>query len=177
MKYNEMTPRYQALLRRVTHLPQQILSLHGIENMTEYVLHSLCDESCLNLSKAAYFVDNPDFDCLKGVAGFSKDDEIYTCDTVLDDREHFKEHINGCAFNKRVRSLILPSPRRSMEAHDKHAHHLGGLLGMENPQFHSWTTKHDNYGLLIFEREDIQDLQGHDELLEALSILGFCPVH
>ena len=175
MKPNELSPRYHELLRRVTILPQQILSLHGIDNVTEYVLHSLCDEACLNLSKAAYFIDNPDFDCLKGIAGFSKEEEIYTCDTVLDDREHFKNHINGCAFNKKVRNLILPSPRKNNEPHERHARHLGGLLGMESPLYHTWTTKHDNYGLLIFEREEAQQ-PNEEQFLEALSILGFCPV-
>ncbi len=85
MKPNELTPRYEALLRCFTHLPQQILSLHKIDNATEYVLHSLCDAGCLDLQKAAYLVDNPDFDCLQGVAGFNKAEEVHTCEKVLDD--------------------------------------------------------------------------------------------
>ena len=39
-----VAPRYQQLLKCFTHLPQQILSLRDIDNVTEYVLHSLCDE-------------------------------------------------------------------------------------------------------------------------------------
>ncbi len=173
MKQNETSPRYEKLLRCFTNLPQQILSLNGTENMTEYVLHSLCEEGCLNLSKAAYFIDNPDFDCLKGVAGYSKEEETYTCDTVLG--TDFKEHMDNCAFNKKVRGLNFPSPRRLKEENDRHVHHLAGILGMTNPIYHTWTIKHDNYGLLIFELQRPDDAQ-QQEFLEGLSILGFCPV-
>ena len=42
--------------------------------MSEFVLHDICNPNCFNLQKAAFLVDNPDFDCLKGVAGFSADE-------------------------------------------------------------------------------------------------------
>lgn len=173
MKHNETDPRYQKLLRCFTHLPQQILSLSGTENMTEYVLHSLCEEGCLNISKAAYFIDNPDFDCLKGVAGYNKDEETYTCDTVMG--ADFKEHMDKCAFNKKVREMSFPSPRRVGEEHERHVDRLANLLGIQSPVFHTWNIKHDNYGLLIYEIEKLDD-SNKNEFLEGLSILGFCPV-
>jgi hypothetical protein len=176
MKQNEVAPRYQKLLRCFTHLPQQILSLHEIDNVAEYVLHSLCDEGCLDISKAAYFIDNPDFDCLKGIAGFDKSEEVHSCEIELDDKGQFKDHMNMCAFNKRVRTINIPSLKRTGETQDKIALHLGGVLGMENPAFHSWGIKHDNHGLLIFERSISDDNQLNQEFLRALSILGFCPI-
>ena len=172
MKHNETDPRYQKMLRCFTHLPQQILTLNGNENMTEYVLHSLCEEGCLNLSKAAYFIDNPDFDCLKGVAGYNKEEEVYSGDTVLSD---FKEHMQHCAFNKRVRELNFPSPRRMGESHEHHVKNLATILGMQNPVFHTWEIKHDNHGLLIYEVQKLDD-SNKNEFLEGLSLLGFCPV-
>ena len=62
-------------------LPQQILSHSWNENMSEFVLHEICNQSVLT-TKAAFLVDNPDFDCLKGVAGYSTD-EAYATDTDL----------------------------------------------------------------------------------------------
>lgn len=175
MKQNEIAPRYQQLLKCFTHLPQQILSLNGGENVAEYVLHSLCDEGCLNLSKAAYFIDNPDFDCLKGVAGFNKDEEVYNCDMALHDLENCKEHVSDCAFNKKVRAISAPSARRANQAQERTVEFLADKLGLENPYYHSWMIKHDNYGLLIFERECEDAVQCQD-FVTGLSLLGFCPV-
>ena len=48
-----------------------MLSCDNVENMIEFVLHCLCSEDCFNMPKAAYFVDNIDFNCLKGIAGYN----------------------------------------------------------------------------------------------------------
>ena len=176
MKPNEVAPRYHQLLKCFTHLPQQILSLNGIDNVTEYVLHSLCDEGCLNLSKAAYFIDNPDFDCLKGVAGFNKDEEVYTCDMALNDRASFKEHVSTCTFNKKVRDITAPSARRAAQDPARTVEFLSHKLGFTNPLYHHWDIKHDNYGLLLFEQERPDELERQD-FLTGLSLLGFCPVN
>lgn len=176
MKPNGVTSRHQSLLRCFTHLPHQILRLNELDNATEFVLHSLCDEGCLNLSKAAYFVDNPDFDCLKGVAGFNKEEGIFTCDTVLESGQPFSDHVNKCAYNQKVRGISLQSPKRNGDSPQKAMETLAEMLGMTQPSCHSWNIKHDNFGLLIFEREDAADRDLHEEFLQGLSILGFCPV-
>ena len=176
MKPNDPSPRYEQLLKCFTHLPQQILSLNGIENVTEYVLHTLCDEGCLNLSKAAYFIDNPDFDCLKGVAGFNKEEETYTCDIALNNQDHFKEHMSTCAFNKKVRDITCQSPRRANQQPDKTVEMLAQKLGFDNPLHHSWLIRHDNYGLLVFECESDEALK-NQEFVKGLSLLGFCPIN
>lgn len=176
MKPNGGAPRYQQLLKCFTHLPQQILSLNNIENVTEYVLHSLCDEGCLNLSKAAYFIDNPDFDFIKGVAGFNKEEEIYTCDIALNDQSSFKEHVASCAFNKKVRDITAPSGRRANQSPEKTVEFLSLKLGFDNPLYHTWVIRHDNHGLLIFERESAEETE-YEEFVKGLSLLGFCPVN
>jgi hypothetical protein len=176
MKLDEMTPRYEGLLRCFTHLPRQILSLHELDNATEFVLHSLCDEGCLNLQKAAYFVDNPDFNCLKGVAGFSREDEVYTCDTILSDPGHFNDHIDQCEYNQKIRTITVPSARRNGESNERLIARLADLLEMEKPAAHSWNIKHDNFGLLIYQHDGATDRNFHEEFLHGLSILGFCPV-
>ena len=67
----EEAGRHYTILNTLSKLPRKMLSLKGQENVTEFVLHELCHKNCFNLDKAAYFVDNPDFDCLKGMAGFA----------------------------------------------------------------------------------------------------------
>ncbi len=173
MKQNGIAPGYQQLLKCFTHLPQQILSLHGKENAAEYVLHSLCNEDCLNLSKAAYFIDNPDFNCLKGVAGFNKDEEVYDCDRALNDGEQCR--VSNCSFNKKVRDILIPSARRAKEAQEQTVEALAHQLGLEHPLFHTWMIKHDNFGLLIFERE-WEEQVGCQDFVKGISLLGFCPV-
>lgn len=175
MKRDEVAPRYQQMLKCFTHLPQQILSLNGLENVTEYVLHSLCDEGCLNLSKAAYFVENPDFDCIKGVAGFNKEEEVYTCDLALQNQDSFKEHVSSCAFNQKVRAISAPSGRRSNQTIEQTVQFLAHKLGFENPLYHTWDIKHDNYGILLFERVCDDQVECKD-FVTGLSLLGFCPV-
>ena len=69
MKPNSLNDKHIDILDKLCHLPRKILSLHGHDNITELILHELCNEQCFNLEKAAYFIDNPDFDCFKGVAG------------------------------------------------------------------------------------------------------------
>jgi hypothetical protein len=167
---------YDAILHCFTHLPKQILTLHEIDNVTEYVLHSLCQEGCLNFSKAAYFIDNPDFNFLKGIAGFDKDDEIYTCESIIaEDGSVFTER-NNCSYNQKVREITISSPKRNGEPHEKMLEKLVEVLDMSNPSYHSWNIKHDNFGLLIYECSNELDQKLHEEFLHGLSILGFCPV-
>jgi hypothetical protein len=175
MERKDVCPRYQEMLKCFTLLPHKILSLHGIDNMTELVLHTLCNEECLNLSKAAYFIDNPDFDCLKGIAGFDRNEEYHQEDIPLDDQSVFSHHLSQCAFNKKVRGIQRPSfKRRGEESHNELLKQLAGELDMGNPIAYNWNAKHDNYGILLFERDFAEEPS--KEFLEGLSLLGFCPV-
>lgn len=174
MERKDVSPRYQEMLKCFTHLPQQILSLHGIDNMTEFVLHSLCNEGCLNLSKAAYFIDNPDFDCLKGMAGFDKYEAYHTADSLLHNDTSFNSHLLQCAFNQIVRDVNRSSIKRKEEEQERLVQELAHELGIQNPMIHTWSTRHENYGILLFERN--VDEEPTEEFLQGLSLLGFCPV-
>ena len=69
MKHDGANNKNRILIHLST-LPQKILSLHGRADLAEFVLRDLCHERCFNLKKAAFFIDNPDFNHLKGIAGF-----------------------------------------------------------------------------------------------------------
>ncbi len=174
-----MTSRHKQLLRCFAYLPQQILSLHEIDNATEYVLHSLCHEGGFNLSKAAYFVDNPDFDCLKGVAGFNGDEEVQTCENVLANKEYFDQHIKNCAFSNKVREINESSIRKSDKSIEETVKRLAELLEIEDPSHYTLTIKHNNFGLVIYEHKASSEEENHEkqkDLLTGLALLGFCPI-
>lgn len=170
-----MSPRHHQILKSITYLPQKILSLHGTDNVTEFVLHTLCNEECFNLSKAAYLIDNFDFNCLKGVAGFAKDEEYGSAESVWDNPKNFTEHMGSCKFNQQVRGINRPSSKRNV-AIERTVEDIASHLEMDNPSYYTWTLKYDNHGILLFEHKS-PELQGLDEeILRGLSLLGFCPV-
>src|SRR5947207_14497437 len=98
MKSENMMYRHAHVIDNLRRLPRKMLSLHGLDNVTEFVLHELCDKHCFNLQKAAYFIDNPDFDCLKGVVGVSHA-ELHNIVDIWDNPAIFSEHITKSAFN------------------------------------------------------------------------------
>lgn len=168
--------RKSELSRCICNIPKQMINKHGSHNLTEYVLHHLAAPECFNLSKAAYFVDNPDFDKLKGVVGYSRT-EAYPDRNHWDDNKSFDNHMETASFNKTVRAFEHASVHRNNHKIDELAEKLSKELGLEKPDHHVWKMKHDNHGILLFELSDEQDREVVDEFLEdSLYLFGFCPV-
>ncbi len=167
--------RHQKLLKCFVSLPEKILSLHGIDNMTEFVLHDLCDEDCFNLSKAAYFIDNPDFDCLKGIAGYDRAEDTVKMDQRWENPHHFTNHALRCAFNQKVRKIQRPSKIRQKQEDAHLVRQLASELSMTNPLFFTWTLKHQNHALFLYEPMT-NDIKLEHDILRGASLLGFCPV-
>lgn len=161
---------------RLCSLPRTMISLHGHDNLTEFVLYQLCNDECFNFKRAAYFVDSPDFNCLKGIAGFCHED-IVTGDVKWSDPNEFSCHIQQAAFNQKVRNYVHESLRRKGEADNQIVHALAQELELNNPMFCAWDMKHSNHGLFIFEPRQDEDIPAQDDLLNGLSLLGFCPVY
>jgi len=176
MKPN-MLEQHCNILNCLTVLPRHILSLHDHNNISEFVLHDLCGSHCFNLGKAAYFVDNPDFNCFKGVAGFSRN-EVSTDKKVWDDPETISQQLNRSPFNQQVKNHTWQSLKTGPEEERKMAEKIAQDLGLEKPQFCTWNMKHDNHGWLIFEREENldQDQQINDYLSNGVHLLSFCPI-
>src|SRR5437762_734031 len=105
MNREELLAKQNRMLLCLTGLPKKMVSLHGAENIGEFVLYDLCNECCFNLSKAAYFVDNPDFNCTKGVAGFSRNEIQNACSGVWDNPEAFSSCMRNSSFNQKVRHV------------------------------------------------------------------------
>ena len=180
MKQKHMSPRHEQLLC-FARLPQKMLALSFSDNLVEFVLHELCSTRCFNIAKAAYFIDNTDFNCLKGIAGFDKANEFTTgTQESWSSPEKFTRHMSGCRFNTKIRSLLMPSSTRVNQPMPELIHSLSRTLDMHKPQYYTWMLKHDNRGILVYQLPDSSDDAAQEfdtELLCGLHILAFCPVY
>jgi hypothetical protein len=177
MKHSEMLMKKHNVLLSLSSLPQKILSLHGRADVAEFVLRDLSHERCLNLKKAAYFVDNPDFNCLKGVAAYCHEENQTVRDGLWDHPDEFMDKIRESAFNKKVRDLWLPSMQRVDGAQEDMIQQIGSILEIEKPSACMLDIKHGNKALFIFEKQAC-DEEASDELVKhGVSLLGFCPIY
>lgn len=174
MERNDILKKHE-ILHRLSSLPQKLLKLHGNENVSEFVLHELCHPQCFNISKAAYIVDNPDFDCMKGVAGFSAN-EAYNSEQIWEHPEAFSAHMKQSAFNIKVRDFIKPSMRKASKSDEQTCKLVADFVGISKPGYCSWDMKHDNHGILVYETQ--LSCPVSPEILEnGACFLGFCPVN
>jgi hypothetical protein len=168
--------RDNEILNRLTSLPRKIISLHGQENITEFVLHELCQKNCLNFEKAAYFIDNPDFNCLKGMAGYWRPEAYSSQEDIWVNPKSFSAYMQESPFNKKVRTFAHTSFHKN-----KKDEQLVELIaqGFEfaDPGYYAWNMKHDNHGLLVYEKQIKTGAScSVDYILNGLSLLAFCPV-
>lgn len=174
MKREEVLQRQYEMLDSLSKIPLNILRLHGHQNVTDFVLYELCHERCFNLEKAAYFVDNPDFNCLKGVAGHARTERVNIAD-IWKDTDNVGHALLESPFNKQVRSYSSSSLKK--EASDNElACKIAKDLGIKEYGYCSWGSKHDNHGILIYEKAKNDEAVDEERLLSGLSLLSFCPL-
>jgi hypothetical protein len=177
MEKDFMNDRKKQVLQVLSEMPKKILLLNGRENVAEFVLHDLSHENCFNLKKAAYFVDNPDFNCLKGVAGISTTEiPKGLWKDVWAQNEMFSTYMRNAAFNKKVREFAQCSLRVGKKLNDQEIKLISNNLGIENPAYFSLDLKHGNNGLFIFEKNSGIDKHLDEHLSHGASLLGFCPI-
>lgn len=177
MKYDESLLKRNEILVNLGELPRKMLSLHGRSDVAEFVLRDLSHERCFNLKKAAFFVDNPDFNCLKGVAAYSHEENPTVTDALWDRPVDFMDKTKGSLFNIKVRNLWLPSMQHVEGAQAEMIHQLGQILEIEKPLACALDVKHGNRGFLIFEKNDHANVLADDYLHHGVSLLGFCPIY
>ena len=49
------------LLEKYSDFSQKLAQHHHLENLSEFLVHDVCDFNFFDLPKAAYLVNNPDF--------------------------------------------------------------------------------------------------------------------
>lgn len=171
---HQMLERQNQMLRYLSRLPRLMNQIHGRDNVSQFLLHELCSEPCFNLRKAAYFVDNPDFNCLRGLAGFSRDQAYAPGHGIWQDPDGFSAHMERSAFNNKVRSISHQSIK---QANDQQLlHDLAQKLDLCECANCSWNLRHDNVGFLIYEKANPQDAAVDEHLLDGMSLLSFCPI-
>jgi hypothetical protein len=176
MKRDEAFFNSERILSQLSHLPKKIISLEGIENTPEFVLHELCNEHCFNLSKAAFLVDSPDFNYVKGVAGYDVAQAYPNGSQMWQDPDAFSNYMQKMPFNQQVRSIADMSLKHGSGFSQDRLKTITHGLGFNKPAYLNWKMKHDNYGLLIYEYNGFE-LQGLEEhLSNSLYLLSFCPV-
>lgn len=174
MGVNERNKRVYEVLVAVTTIPKHMIKLHGTENVTEFLLHNLGQQNCFNFSKAAYFIDNPDFDHFKGIAGFSQEESYQPKINHWSEAEDFSRHMEQATFNKKVRDVCRCSIKKNKMKEEEVIQDLSNELRILNPQYVVWPIKHDNHGLFLFEKNAEETVEEHLE--SALQLFGFCPV-
>lgn len=175
MNNKKVLDNYVGLLHHLGNSSKHIVQHHQRDNLSEFVLHDLCSEQGFNLRKAAYLINNPDFTCLKGIAGYHHP-EVFDGVSWLNPKD-FTSHMQKAGFNQRVRSYTDNSlfATDAKELSKKKIHELIDYLEIEDPTYHTWQAKHNNQGILIFERPQDQAV-GQEHLFNFLHMLSFCPV-
>lgn len=178
MKPKDMIYCHADVVDNLRRLPRKMLRLHEQDNITEFVLHELCSNKCFNIKKAAYFIDNPDFDCLKGVVGVSSQ-ELDDLEDIWSNQDFFTQKMIQSPFNQHVRSFTYKSHKRSNESYEKAAECIAHELGIGDYGFYSWDMKHNNHGFFICEKNQstLEEKLSDDLVVDGLSLLSFCPIH
>ncbi|HAU30545.1 MAG: hypothetical protein UV79_C0014G0006 [candidate division TM6 bacterium GW2011_GWF2_43_17] len=175
MNVYDLSKRQIAVVQRLTRIPRQLLDSYTYQNPAELVLGELCHQECFNVTRAAFFVDNPDFDCVRGIAGYDVQDHTDSHEACWIERDAFGLRMRCSSFNKLVRSLAPQSISRQ-EQREYALSALAEQLDFRVPAVTFFEMPHENKGLIVFERpeEDIAELEQLWE--DACSLLAFCPL-
>ena len=177
MKPEELLKRQHTLLHILSSLPKKILLRHDTDRLPEFVLHEIACEECFNLNKAAFLVDNPDFNCLKGVAGIARNEAFSNGTSICEDPNRFSVHMKGSEFNDKVRNHVQVSCKKCDTPDAEIFANIAEMLGMKQFDVCTWDMKHDNHGYLVYEKMNSDDTSCDDYLVHGASLLGFCPIH
>lgn len=170
---DKILERQNRMLHHLAHLPQLMIHIHGRDNLSEFLLHELCSEPCFNLRKAAYFVDNPDFKVMRGIAGFDQDN-AYAGQEIWQNPENFSSHMENLLFNKKVRSMQFEDV--AMKDDEELLGDMAKELGFGSCANCSWKMRHDNHGILMYEKADPADSLVDEHIVDGMSLLSFCPI-
>jgi len=172
MEKNNVALQRQNLLFRLSCLPEKIISAHDRDNLIEFILYEICHPECFNFQRAAFLIDNPDFNCLKGIAGFCAQ-EHSTSSNIWESPELFSQNMQQGDFNNSVRSIQQTSLQKINHLQES-LPQISQQLALTNPSWHIFTVKHGNTGILLFEQPS-QDIH-HEHVPAGAALLALCPI-
>lgn len=158
-------------------LPKKILKHYHTSGLVDLVLSHLASKHCFNLKTAAYFLDNPEFDCIKGVSGFhsSEVSDLPDWDEMWNLPAEKINSIHDAAFNQKVKNCLSSSlyGKNKSEEPERLITFAKSNLALEKPAVASWHGKHGNHGILFYEYSDEKPCPSKSSILEfASAILG-----
>ena len=175
MDYIKNKNKERELLAKLGGFPRNMVQNHHLENLSEFIIHDICSQDAFNINKAAYLVNNPDFTCLKGVAGYHQP-ESFKKENSWQLPKEFTSHMKQSDFNQTVRSVNDKS--LIMQDNGPEQAKVQALIerfNMRDPVCHTWNMKYDNQGIFIFEKPEESEIV-NDHLLNFLHMLSFCSV-
>lgn len=179
MVFSKITPDVlsnDALVKALLKLPDKILHHHEVDSLPNLILHDLGHDKHLNLNKAMFLVDSPDFDCLKGIAGFCKDECKMHHDDVWQDPSRFIGDMRDAQFHNKINHFLHHSMKRRT-SNKQELCELGKSMGIEKPHVFTWDMRHGNHGILLYDTDNECLCEADNELLHHIAaLLGLCPV-
>ncbi len=165
------------VVHAILQLPHKILSHHDVDDLAQLVLHELGHDAHFGLTKAAYLVDNPEFDCVKGVAGFCKNECGLHRENLWEAPHAFGLDMKDASFHNTMKNFVQDTSvrRREVDIHNPDdLAALGDRLGLKNPSFVTWNMRHGNHGILLFEEGQVICARRRDLLTHAAALLSLC---
>ena len=167
------------LIDNLMTLPQKIQKHHHVDGLVEMVLHELSHQDCFGLKKATYIIDNPDFDCLCGIAGFCTNECTLHKENIWENPLDFSKDMKEASFHQKIRSFIDKSSvrKKPLDVHNyEDIHLIAQSLGIESPSFCRWETRQGNHACLIYERDGALDSWRQHLLNNFAMLLSMCPL-
>lgn len=163
-----------SLVKALLRLPRDILHHYDVEGLAPLVLHAVGHE--LGLKRASYLIDNPDFDCLKGIAGYCQHECSLHKPDLWNDPHAFFHDMDAAPFHKKMQQFSHNSFKRNKENYLQDLNALGKDLGIDHPDVMVWNLRNDNHGVLIFEEGADQPKKDQQLLESVVALLGLCPI-
>ena len=164
-------------------LPNRILHHEDLEPLAQIILHEVCHKDRLGLKRATYLVDNPDFGCMRGVAGYCKDECKYHKQDLWTDPRSFYKDMEPAEFHNKMRCFEHDSVCiKDNMSECKELHNLGKEIGIYEPNVYTWDMRNGNRGVFIFEEDDEDKCSNackkNPVMLDKIaSLLGLCRLH
>lgn len=172
---DELDSHEGQLVSRLIDLPHKILAHDDVEGLQQLVLYELAHADNFGLTKASYLIDNPEFDCLRGVAGYHHEEHVDAHANPWDDPRAFLEAAKNAKFHQQVASFMHTSLARHNQApSDDVLEQLSNKLGMRGPSFVTWRMRHGNHGILLFEAESLAHERRRELLHHFVALLSLC---
>lgn len=166
----------QALLSMLLDLPNKILHFHEIDGLAQMILHDIAHEGHFGFKRASYLIDSPEFDCLRGVAGYAGNECHHHKDDLWTEPSRFLQDMQEAEFHNTLITLEGKSVKRAQPAlHADLIRSIATKLGMINPWVYTQELRYGNHGILIVEEGNKPlDEDDHELLTHVSAILGLC---